>query len=168
MKVVAALVFAALLAGCASQRPTLQMPALQVPTLFRVPVLQGNVVDGDKVQKLEPGMTTRQVRYLLGTPLIDNNFDDHRWDYVFYFRDRNANVMESQLSLFFEDDKLARIKGDKAYRAMLPEQMRELDVDKLTQPVPPEASPPPAPQPAPQPAPGPAPGPTDYPVTAGG
>lgn len=157
MKAAAALVFAALLTGCASQRPTLRMP-----TLFRVPVLQGNVVDGEKVAQLEIGMTRRQAQYLLGTPLIDNSFGDHRWAYVFYFRDRNGRVTESQLSLFFEDDKLARIEGDRTYRAMLPEEVRELDPEELEAAVAEEqaseSSPPPdRPLPRPDPA-GPEPG----------
>lgn len=123
MKVVAAAVLAALLSGC----------SLNLPTLFRVPVLQGNVVDADKVQQLEEGMTPPQVRYLLGTPLIDNNFDGRRWDYVFYFRDRNANVQKSQLSLFFENEMLARIEGAEAYQTTTPEEARELDVEELNE-----------------------------------
>lgn len=104
-----------------------------LPTLFRVPVLQGNVVDAEKVVQLEEGMTPRQVQYLLGTPLIENNFDGQRWDYVFHFRDRNNNVNQSQLSLFFEEGKLARIVGAEAYQATLPEETRELDAEKLNQ-----------------------------------
>lgn len=151
MKAVAAVVAtAALLAGCS------------LPTLFRVPILQGNIVDSEKVKQLEPGMTPRQVRYLLGTPLIDNSFDARRWDYVFYLRDKNANVSESQLSLFFDDGKLARIEGDKTYQAMLPEEMREIDPDELEEamadddsPLPAERRPTPEPGPdTPSPVPG--------------
>lgn len=121
MKAVVAVAVAVLLAGC----------GMSLPTLYRVPIIQGNVVDRDKVEQLETGMTPRQVRYLLGTPLIDNSFDDHRWDYVFYLRDRNAEVKESQLSLFFEEGKLARIEGDETYHAVLPEENAEIDPEEL-------------------------------------
>lgn len=152
MKAVAVAVFAALLAGCT------------IPTLFRVPILQGNVVDGDKVQQLEAGMTQRQVRYLLGTPLIDNSFGEQRWDYVFHLRDRNDNVRESQLSLFFQDDKLARIEGDDTYQAMLPEEVREIDPEAVEDSEEESETPPPRDRRLPQPTPGPQPGPTRDPT----
>jgi outer membrane protein assembly factor BamE len=152
MKAVAAVALAALLAGC----------SIGMPTLFRVPVLQGNVVDAEKVAQLEIGMTPRQVQYLLGTPLIDNSFSDHRWAYVFYFRDRNGRVNKSQLSLLFEDQQLAHIEGDQTYRAVLPEEAGELDPEELEAAVADEEeaeSPPPPDRPLPQPDPaGPEPG----------
>lgn len=145
MRVAAAVALAALLTGC----------SMPLPTLFRVPVLQGNVVDRDKVEQLEPGMTPRQVRYLLGTPLINNTFDDHRWDYVFYFRDQDAKVRESQLSLFFEGGKLARIEGDETYQAVLPEEIREIDPEELKEEGEPQAPLPADRQQTPAPGPGP-------------
>ena len=36
------------------------------------------------IDQLKPGMTKAQVRYVLGTPLIADTFDDNRWDYYFY------------------------------------------------------------------------------------
>lgn len=119
MKAAVVLTTAALLAGCS------------LPTLFRVPILQGNIVESEKVKQLETGMTPRQVRYLLGTPLIQNDFDTRRWDYVFYLRNQDAEVRESQLSLFFEDGKLTKIAGDQTYQAMLPEEMGDIDPDEL-------------------------------------
>lgn len=150
MKAVTAAALAALLAGC----------GVNLPTLFRVPVFQGNVVDAEKVVQLEEGMTPPQVRYLLGTPLIENDFDEHRWDYVFYLRDRNANVSKSRLSLFFEDGKLARIEGAENYRVIQPEDIRELEAGEPAEEEP-EQSPPPARRPIPEPQ----PGPTDEPVS---
>lgn len=130
---------------------------LNLPTLFHVPVLQGNVVDAEKVLQLEEGMTPRQVRYLLGTPLIENNFDGQRWDYVFYYRDRNANVSKSQLSLFFENETLARIEGAEAYRATPLEQMRELDTEELNETPPSNPNAPVTTPPTTDPEPGPGP-----------
>ena len=31
-------------------------------------------------------MTRSQVRYLLGTPMVPDVFDNDRWDYLYYFK----------------------------------------------------------------------------------
>jgi outer membrane protein assembly factor BamE len=94
-----------------------------------VPVIQGNIVNTDKVNQLEKGMTEPQVRYLLGTPLIDSTFGENRWDYVYYFRNARGQESESQLSLFFDNGKLARIEGNEGFEAQLPEEANEIDPD---------------------------------------
>lgn len=80
-------------------------------TYFRLPVLQGNIVDYDKAEKLELGMTPRQVEFLLGTPLIRDSFGSPRWDYVVYYRNPDAKVMQKNLSIYFENEVVARIEG---------------------------------------------------------
>jgi outer membrane protein assembly factor BamE len=101
----------------------------RIPFYFRVPVIQGNIVNTDKVNQLEKGMTEPQVRYLLGTPLIDSTFGENRWDYVYYFRNARGQESESQLSLFFDNGKLARIEGNEGFEAQLPEEANEIDPD---------------------------------------
>lgn len=122
MRVVIAAALALSLAGCS------------LPVLFRVPIVQGNVVSDEDVKQLEIGMTPPQVRYLLGTPLVNSAFEQQRWDYVFYYRDRNGNERESQLSLFFDNGKLARIEGDDDYKALLPEKQDDLDPEDVEAP----------------------------------
>jgi len=95
--------------------------------LFRVPVLQGNVVTADKVKQLEIGMTPRQVQFLLGTPLMEGMFGEERWDYVYYYRDPRGVERESQLSLFFRTNELVKIAGDETFESLLPEEQKEID-----------------------------------------
>jgi outer membrane protein assembly factor BamE len=35
------------------------------------------------LDKLKPGMTPAQVRFILGTPLVVDPFHKDRWDYVY-------------------------------------------------------------------------------------
>ncbi|GAB3682372.1 outer membrane protein assembly factor BamE [Salinisphaera aquimarina] len=97
----------------------LLLSACSLPVFFRVPVVQGNVVTAKEVKKLEIGMTKRQVKYVMGTPLIDSSFEKDRWDYVFYYRDPRAHVRQSELNLFFVNDKLSDIEGDDEYTAQI-------------------------------------------------
>lgn len=80
-------------------------------TYFRLPILQGNIVDYDKAEQLELGMTPRQVEFLLGTPLIQDSFGSKRWDYVVYYRSPDAKVLQKNLSVYFENDAVSRIEG---------------------------------------------------------
>ena len=96
-------VVTALLAGCASTR---------IPGLHRIDIQQGNVLTQDMVRQLTPGMERRQVRFLLGTPLVVNPFDPNRWDYVYTLRDGNGKQIRQTLSVYFKDDKLVRVDGD--------------------------------------------------------
>lgn len=85
------------------------MPSL---TPYKVEVQQGNYVTQDMVSKLKPGMTKDQVRYVLGTPLIEDPFHASRWDYV-YLVDRGGKLLEERrLTVLFEGDKLVRLEGD--------------------------------------------------------
>ncbi|MDX1497036.1 MAG: outer membrane protein assembly factor BamE [Salinisphaeraceae bacterium] len=78
---------------------------------FRLPVLQGNIVDYEKAEKLQLGMTPAQVEFLLGTPLVRDSFGTPRWDYVVYYRSPDADVLQRNLSVYFEDDRVSRIEG---------------------------------------------------------
>lgn len=97
----------------------LMLSACSLPVFFRVPVVQGNVVTAKNVNKLEIGMTKRQVEYVMGTPLVDSSFEKDRWDYVFYYRDPRAHVRQSELNLFFVNDKLSSIEGDDEYTTQI-------------------------------------------------
>ncbi|MGB1581825.1 MAG: outer membrane protein assembly factor BamE [Nevskiales bacterium] len=78
---------------------------------FRLPVLQGNIVDYEKAEKLQLGMTPAQVEFLLGTPLIQDSFGAARWDYVVYYRSPDAEVLQRNISVYFENDQVSRIDG---------------------------------------------------------
>lgn len=95
----AAVLAAGLLAACIS--------------VYKADIQQGNVVTADMVEKLKPGMTRSQVRFVLGTPLVTDTFHPDRWDYIFYQkRGADAAFEPSQLTVIFEGDALARIEGE--------------------------------------------------------
>jgi outer membrane protein assembly factor BamE len=80
----------------------------------KIDMQQGNYVDQEMVSKLRPGMTRSQVRFILGTPLINDPFHPDRWDYV-YLTGKAGNVSrERAVTVIFDGDSLARIEGDVA------------------------------------------------------
>jgi outer membrane protein assembly factor BamE len=94
------------LAGCSSPPRVLGIAP------YRMEIQQGNHVSKDAVERLKPGMTKEQVRFVLGTPLVTDIFHANRWDYP-YYRDRvDGGREEGRLALHFDDGKLARIVGE--------------------------------------------------------
>jgi len=95
-----------LLAGCQ------QVPVLPSLTPYRVDIQQGNQVTQEMVEKLKPGMTRAQVRFVLGTPLVVDPFRNDRWDYVYLYNKAGEITEQRRISVIFEDDKLKRVDGD--------------------------------------------------------
>ena len=86
-------------------------PNAHFPFAHRIDVQQGNVLTQESVNQLRPGMSQRQVRFLLGTPLLADPFHVDRWDYVYLMRPGRGEPEEKRVTLFFEDDSLVRIEG---------------------------------------------------------
>jgi outer membrane protein assembly factor BamE len=81
---------------------------------YRMEIQQGNYITQEMVSQLKLGMTKDQVRFALGTPLINDIFHENRWDYV-YMRQRNRSspLEERRLTVLFNGSGvLERLEGD--------------------------------------------------------
>lgn len=87
------------LAGCT--RSVLGIKPL--PTYVR----QGNFMVVEDFRKLRRGMTRVQVLYLIGTPAVEDPFDDTRWDY-YYSYEQPGNILRRRhiVVLFDQQEKL--------------------------------------------------------------
>jgi outer membrane protein assembly factor BamE len=81
------------------------------PWVHRIDIPQGNIVTQSMVNRLKPGMTEAQVRFILGTPLLVDPFRPDRWDYVYRNLHPDGKVDKSRVSVYFHDQRLARIDG---------------------------------------------------------
>ncbi len=75
-------------------------------------IQQGNIITPEMVAELKTGMSKRQVRFLLGTPLLVDVFHQDRWDYLFTMKKRNEPLEIKQFKLFFEGDTLLSYQSD--------------------------------------------------------
>ena len=82
------------------------------PGVYRINVEQGNLVDQDMVDQLKVGMSRRQVRFIMGTPLIEDTFNPNRWDYPYVLRNGEDILRQSSVTVHFEGDKLVDVTGD--------------------------------------------------------
>lgn len=81
--------------------------------VYRANIAQGNLIEQEDLDQAEIGMTRNQIRFLLGTPMIDDPFSQDRWDYVYYLKvARNDATFKRWISIFFEDDAVSEIRKD--------------------------------------------------------
>lgn len=101
------------LAGCSWFRGW-SVPTVPGLVPYRIDIQQGNVITKEMLDKLQPGMTRSQVRFVLGTPLLVDPFRTDRWDYVYFLDKRGDRAEQRQLRVYFKDDKMIRYEGDLA------------------------------------------------------
>jgi len=82
------------------------------PGVYRIDIEQGNILTQEMIDQLKPGMTQRQVKFILGTPLVKDSLNQNRWDYRYLLRIGNETLKESLVTVYFEGDNLSLIEGD--------------------------------------------------------
>ncbi len=81
-------------------------------TPYRIDIQQGNFVSEEMVSQLKVGMTQEQVRFVLGTPLLNDMFHANRWDYAFDLkRGSSGETTRGRLTVFFKDKRLDHWEG---------------------------------------------------------
>lgn len=83
------------------------------PGVYKIDIQQGNVVTQDMIDQLRPGMTRRQVRFIMGNPLITDTFHANRWDYLYSIQPGGSARQQERVSLIFNaNDQLVGLSGD--------------------------------------------------------
>lgn len=98
-------------AGAQTTQVTKLQKFLWVFSPYRPDIQQGNFVSQEMLNQLKTGQTRDQVKFILGTPLLTDAFHADRWDYPFYLARGNGELTTSRVTVYFKDDKLARIDG---------------------------------------------------------
>lgn len=81
--------------------------------VYRANISQGNLLEQADIEQVAIGMTPSQVRFLLGTPMIDDPFRRDRWDYVYYLKiGRKDASFKRWISIEFEDGVVSAIRRD--------------------------------------------------------
>lgn len=80
--------------------------------VYKQNIQQGNVLDRDDLERLETGMTKRQVMVLLGSPAVQSPFHADRWDYINSFAARGGEADRRTLTIEFENDRVVDFSGN--------------------------------------------------------
>ena len=70
--------------------------------VYKLNVQQGNIVTQDMLDKLKPGMTKRQVEYVMGNPVLKDTFSTRQWDYIYRTERQADNIKQYKIRIHFD------------------------------------------------------------------
>lgn len=79
--------------------------------VYQIDVTQGNYIDDSKLAQVEIGMTQEQVIYVLGSPMLIDQFDSSKWYYIRYIKPGGEPVQQSKIVLTFANKQLVSISS---------------------------------------------------------
>jgi len=103
LKTLSVLTIVVALAACSS---------LRFPGVYRIAIQQGNYLEDDMIEQLKEGLTKRQVRYIMGTPMIEDTFSADRWDYYYNVKRGDKKLRSNHFIVYFENDRLTHWEGN--------------------------------------------------------
>ncbi|MFT5083818.1 MAG: outer membrane protein assembly factor BamE [Lentisphaeria bacterium] len=86
--------------------------SLKFPGVYRVTIQQGNYLEEDMIEQLKVGLTKQQVRYIMGTPMVEDTFNTDRWDYYYSVKRGDKEIRSNHFIVYFEDDQLTHWNGN--------------------------------------------------------
>ena len=93
------------MAGCSAEGTR------KLPGVYRIDIQQGNVIEQEMLDKLQPGMAKDQIHFIMGTPTIVDPFRNDRWEYIYTFSKGGNRRQQRHITIYFEEDKLAYLEG---------------------------------------------------------
>jgi outer membrane protein assembly factor BamE len=102
-KIASALFLTLSLSGCTSLYDTF---------VYQIDITQGNYIDEEKISQLEIGMSQEQVIFILGSPMLIDQFDSSKWYYIRYIKPGGEKIQQEQILLTFDNTLLVQIKQD--------------------------------------------------------
>ena len=92
--------------------PLINIVTKFLPETYRQDISQGNEIAPEMLLEIKPGLNKSQVRFVLGTPLIQDSFHKDRWDYIYVIRKEGKFIESRHLVLTFKKDMLVKLTGD--------------------------------------------------------
>ncbi|MCW8824822.1 MAG: outer membrane protein assembly factor BamE [Gammaproteobacteria bacterium] len=77
---------------------------------YEIEIQQGNIITTAQVEQLKIGMDQQRVRFIMGTPLLQDPFHQQRWDYIFELKSEERQVAPYRVTLYFEKGLLKSIE----------------------------------------------------------
>ena len=77
-----------------------------IPKPYKLPMDQGSLFSQQNLERVKPGLTREQVKFLLGSPSISDAFHRDRWDYVYYDRVDGEYSKPKRIVIIFKNEKV--------------------------------------------------------------
>lgn len=86
--------------------------ACAFPGVYKINVQQGNIVTKDMLEQLSPGMTKRQVHFVLGTPIVNNVFSDDYESFIYTYLPADGEEQRQIINIFYQNDQFTHYEGE--------------------------------------------------------
>ncbi len=84
------------------------LTACSIP--YKIDIEQGNEISAEQIGSLDIGMRKEEVKIAIGSPVLEDSFNQNRWDYIQHYKSaKGKDIQKSTVSLFFTNDLLIRI-----------------------------------------------------------
>lgn len=89
----------------------LLLQACSFPGVYKINVQQGNIVTQEMLDQLKPGMSRKQVHFVLGTPTLDNVFNKDVENYVYSYQKAGGDTKTQVIKVIFVNDEFSSYEG---------------------------------------------------------
>jgi outer membrane protein assembly factor BamE len=69
--------------------------------VYQIDVTQGNYLEDEKLDQVKVGMTQEQVIFILGSPMLIDQFDSSKWYYIRYIKPGGEKAQQQHVVLTF-------------------------------------------------------------------
>ena len=77
--------------------------------VYQIDITQGNYIEDEKLDKVEIGMSQEQVIFILGSPMLIDQFDSSKWYYIRYIKPGGKKIQQQQVVFTFNNKFLTKI-----------------------------------------------------------
>jgi len=89
----------------------LVLQACSFPGVFKINVQQGNIITQEMLDTLKPGMTKKQVHFVLGKPVLDNVFNPDLENYVYTYQLAGGETENQIIKIYYKGATYLRHEG---------------------------------------------------------
>lgn len=81
------------------------------PGVYKLNVQQGNIVTQEMLDQLRPGMTKKQVHFVLGNPVVSNIFNDSAESYLYSYQREGTDTQSQTIVIRYQDGLYSSYEG---------------------------------------------------------
>lgn len=95
--------------------------------VYQIDVTQGNYLEDEKLDQVEIGMNQEQVIFILGSPMLIDQFDSSKWYYIRYIKPGGKKAQQQRVVLTFDNKLLTQIdrRGQIAQNPLQSEKLKQ-------------------------------------------
>lgn len=82
-------------------------------SVHRIDIQQGNYLDPELMEQIQPGLTKSQVRFILGDPVLTDLFHTDRWEYIYFLKSgETREITRRRIIVYFVGDTVASVVAE--------------------------------------------------------